>query len=216
MKRRTVGMGLQEKLARSAACGDREAFSALVRTTAPVLERYLWGLLREPDLVEEATQETWARVVRSLRAFRGEAAFTTWLISIAKRVVADLLHKRRHTPTPVGVAPEEIFGMRHPCQKIPEQAIEVFRALENLPRELREVLVLTRILGCSYRETAAIVGTNEGTVKSRVFRARKLLVDAVGKFDETAVGGRSDAVCAGGPGGAENDVRRSASDYHGS
>jgi 2-hydroxycyclohexanecarboxyl-CoA dehydrogenase len=150
-------METPEELANAAAGGDRNAFASLVRITQPFLWRYLSGVLRDSELAEEAAQETWARVVRSIRLYRGDAAFTTWLIAVARRTMADILRGRERTGVPAGDDIEKLAerAPRGGTQDLPYRLIEVSVALRELPAELREAIVLTRVVGLSYSETDA-------------------------------------------------------------
>lgn len=188
-----------EGLAKRARRGDRDAFASIVEQAGPVLFRYLSGELRNRELAEEAYQETWARAVRSLRLYRGEASFTTWLIAIGRRVAGDLQRHRDRDGAPVGDAiyrlaePTESASYRGQRRSVTYELVEVVEAIDSLPKDLREALLLTRVAGLTYSEVAEILGTKEGTVKSRVFRARKAIVQACYGAEEAEVeGGLSD------------------------
>jgi RNA polymerase sigma-70 factor (ECF subfamily) len=158
-----------EELALEAGRGDRRAFERLVQRAQAPVWRYAYHLTRSRELADEAAQETWLRAIRSLPRFRGDSAVVTWLLTIVRRVVADLLESaRREQPYVALPAPQPGTGF-----------VDVQMALAGLPRPLRETLVLTQVLGMSYAETAAITGTKVGTVRSRVFRARSALVEAL-------------------------------------
>ena len=169
-----------EQLALDAGRGDRDAFERLVQRAQAPVWRYAYHLTRSRELADEASQETWLRAIRALPRFRGDSAVVTWLLTIVRRVVADLLESlKREQPYVAPPAPQPATGF-----------VEVQLAVSGLPRPLRETLVLTQVLGMSYAETAAITGTKIGTVRSRVFRARSALAEALGE-------GRAESMKAG-------------------
>ncbi len=158
-----------EILAREAAGGDREAFGELVRRLQAPVWRYAYHLTRSRDLADEAAQETWFRTIRALPRFRGDSAVQTWLLAITRRVVASLLHEQGRQPVvPEPGAPTLSTGL-----------VEIRLALGGLPQALREVLVLTQVVGLSYQEASSVLGIKIGTVRSRVFRAREALMAAL-------------------------------------
>ena len=158
-----------EDLAARAARGDREAFAELASRLQGPVWRYAYHLTRRRDLADEAAQETWARAIRALHHFRGESTVQTWLLGIARRVVAGLLEEQNCQPVArEPTAPSVSIGL-----------VEVGIALATLPQEFKEVLVLTQVVGLSYLEASSVLGIKLGTVRSRVFRARTALVAAL-------------------------------------
>jgi RNA polymerase sigma-70 factor, ECF subfamily len=161
----------------SAACaGHVPAFEVLVRDYQGDVWRLCFHLLHSETLAEDAVQETFVRVYRFLPRYRGDSKFSTWLLSIARNCALDELRRgarrrrvsERLTAQPAGGASD------------PGAALEVRDALGDLSVELREPVVLIDMLGMSYREASRLLGVPEGTVKSRVHRARELLVQALG------------------------------------
>ncbi|MGH2707030.1 MAG: sigma factor-like helix-turn-helix DNA-binding protein, partial [Actinomycetota bacterium] len=107
--------------------------------------------------------------IRALPRFRGDSAVQTWLLAITRRVVAGLLHEQGRQP----VVPEP----RTPT--FSTGLVEIQMALSALPQVLREVLVLTQVVGLSYQEASSVLGIKIGTVRSRVFRAREAMMVAL-------------------------------------
>lgn len=159
-----------EQLAADAGRGDRDAFERLVRLLQAPVWRYAYHLTRSRELADEAAQDTWVRAIRSLPRFRGDSSVTTWLLTICRRAVADLLEGRKREPPQMGPSPQPGTGF-----------VDVQLALAGLAPPLREALVLTQVLGMSYAETAEVTGARLGTVRSRVFRARSALIEALGE-----------------------------------
>lgn len=152
----------------AAGKGDREAFGELVGHLQTPIWRFAYYLTRSREIADEATQETWLRAIRALPRFRGESSVLTWLLAIARRVVATLLEdRRRHLAAP------------EPVPWTSTALVEVQIELGRLPPALQEALVLTQVVGLSYEETARVTGVKIGTVRSRVFRARVALTSAL-------------------------------------
>ena len=155
---------------RAAAAGDVGAFAEIVRASQPHVWRFLRHLLGDADLAADVMQETFVRVHRALPGFRHESRFTTWLFRIARNAAIDeqrrLARRRRVT------ALED----RPPPSPDGSLATELRAALADLSPDLREPFVLVEVFGMRYREVGEVLGMPEGTVKSRVFRARAALV----------------------------------------
>jgi RNA polymerase sigma-70 factor (ECF subfamily) len=157
------------ELAMAAGRGDRLAFDALVRALHQPVWRFAYRLTWNRDLADEAAQETWVRAVRGLARFRGDASVLTWLLAITRRVVAHLLHEQRRDALPV---------LPPPSWTSPD-LVEVELELDRLPPPLHQALILTRVAGFTYEETARVAGVKLGTVRSRVSRARAALTAAL-------------------------------------
>ena len=132
------------------------------------------------------TQETFIKAYNSLSAFRGDSKFSVWLYRIATNVCLDFLRSRSRKPT-VSLSVEDDEGEETQLDiadesQSPEALLErgltrdaVWRGLEQLSPEYRQILLLREIQGLSYEEIAAALDIDSGTVKSRIFRARKRL-----------------------------------------
>ncbi len=158
------------RVIRAAAAGDLDAFSELVRAYQAEIWRFLRNLLGDDELAQDVAQDTFLRAHRHLSGFAFRSKFSTWLFRIARNAGIDALRARERRRRLVRQLPVP----RH----TPDGALrtEVAAALLSLPEALRESFVLVEALGFTYREAAETVGVPEGTVKSRVFRARKELV----------------------------------------
>jgi RNA polymerase sigma-70 factor (ECF subfamily) len=153
----------------AAADGDRRALEELIARSQSDVWRFCAGLL-DRSLADDATQETFVRVWRSVRTFRGEASARTWLLSIARRVCYDQVRRRRSTPR---LAPG-------PARDAPvadtSGAVDIDDLIARLSTERRAAFVLTQVLGYSYQEAAQVCGCPVGTIRSRVARARAELL----------------------------------------
>lgn len=156
-------------LVRRARDGDRHAFDEIVRTLRPPVVRYVDHLLRDHALAEDVTQEAFVRCYRNLDRYHFEGRFTTWLVQIAHNAGIDAIRARdRHRRAWDRVPPPA------PATD-PHARAEVRAALAALPARLREPLLLVEITGFTYAEAAEVLGIPAGTVKSRVFHARRRL-----------------------------------------
>jgi len=171
-----------DDLVKACAARQAEALGELVRRYQDPLLGYLAKFLGDPRLAEDLTQEAFMRVYAKSGTYRSGPKFTTWLYTIATNLARDS-HKyaRRHPAGPL--APSDALDLRS-TEPDPEAAAlrrergeRVRRALDALPEDTREVLLLRDVQGLSYEEIAQVQGTPVGTAKSRVARARMAFKD---------------------------------------
>lgn len=170
--------------------GDEVAFETLVGRHERDVFNLAWRMLGNRDDALDAAQETFLRVFRSLKAFRGDASFRTWVTGIAinvcrnKLVSAETRARRAAVPLiaddPAGGEARELPLPDHaPGPEADARGAELRRALKQglaaLSPEHREILLLHEMQGLSYDELAAALGCRLGTVKSRLARARESL-----------------------------------------
>jgi RNA polymerase sigma-70 factor (ECF subfamily) len=164
------------RLAVAARDGDRAALAAFVeRAQADVWRFCAHQLGREH--ADDATQETFLRAIGALRSFRGESSARTWLLSIARRVCADVIRRtvrRRNLFRRVTAQP-------HETTFAPQVEAELDDLLGDLHPDRRQAFVLTQVLGLSYDEAAEVCACPVGTIRSRVARAR---AELVGRLDD--------------------------------
>lgn len=160
------------RLIRAAAAGDDEAFADLVRLAQPHLWRFLVHLVGDHDVAADLVQDTLVSAHRALPGFRFECSLSTWLLRIARNAATD--HHRR-SARQARLAAEAAALTRVSLPDISDAA-EVRAAIDALPLLLREVFVLVEVFGLRYREAAEVLGVPDGTVKSRMFTARRHLV----------------------------------------
>jgi RNA polymerase sigma-70 factor (ECF subfamily) len=152
--------------------GDLTAFEDLVRAHQADVYRLALHLVRDPPTAEDVTQEAFVRAYRSLRRFRGGSKFSTWLFRITRNCAVDAIRRRERRRTYEQAAQEREVPIEEPSLRL---ALE--QAIEALAPELREPFVLIEVVGLSYDEAAAVLGAPIGTLKSRMHRARRVLVD---------------------------------------
>lgn len=167
-----------EALALRARAGDRQAFTQLVRSHQNRMFGFLLRMLGTRDEAMDLTQDAFLKAWNALPGWRPEARFSTWLFQIARNAALDLLRRRQRiefVPFDTGSADAEARDPAPPPEEqlAGRQRIGLLeRALGALPVDQREILLLRELEDMSYAEIAAALGINEGTVKSRLARAR--------------------------------------------
>lgn len=157
----------------AAAAGDIAAFERLVVSTQGRVWRYLVHLVGDRGLAEDLAQEVFIRVYRKLDTLRNPDGFISWLFVVARNAAYDA--GRAKARRPLELLPDPDQGISRSGD--PHVAFEVRDALDRLEHDLREALVLVAMIGLSYGEAGETLGVPEGTVKSRVFRARQSLIE---------------------------------------
>lgn len=161
-------------------------FDRLYRDHVDLIYRFAHRLCGEPEAAKDLVQETFLNAYRGFQRFRGDAQVSTWLYTIASRACLRMRRKRKGAPErelsleefiptsdgefrlqiPVdGLSPEEAFH-----NKQVQEALD--RAINQLPKKYKMVLVLRDMEGLSAKEVGTVMGLNERAVKSRLHRAR--------------------------------------------
>lgn len=175
-------------LVRRAQAGDDQAFGQLVERNRRAVYRAAYAALRSADEADDVAQETFVTVYRKLGGFRGDAAFKTWLLSIAWRKALDrrrsLTRWLRLTVSHDRLPPEapEMIERMPSGERSQEDRLaadELQRAVKQLigtlPRKLRDALLLAGSGDHTYEQMGRMLGVPNGTVKWRVAEARRLL-----------------------------------------
>jgi RNA polymerase sigma factor (sigma-70 family) len=168
------GADYDEWLVLRCQIGEREAFDPLIARWHPMLWRYAVRVTDDPDAASDVVQEVWLRVLRGLGRLRDAARFRAWLFGIARRVLMDRLRVRYAEPRFEAVDLADIPEAGGGDDRADDLAL-LEAGLAQLPVLEREVLVLFYLQELSLSEIADIAGIPVGTVKSRLFRARRLL-----------------------------------------
>ncbi len=167
--------------------GDPRAYGVLVLKYQRRIQRLIARMVRDVDLVEDIAQETFIRAYRALHQFRGDAQFYTWLYRIAVNTAKKFLHDLQREPTIAaaffaGDDDDETFWKKQEQSSgdtpdtvlaAKELAAVVNAAMDALPEDLRQALILREIDGLSYEDIAEVMNCPAGTVRSRIFRARE-------------------------------------------
>ena len=167
-----------EELVRRFVSGERGAFDVLVSRHERRIYNLAYRMLGRRDDALDAAQETFLACYRKVEGFRGGSAFTTWLHRVALNVCYDTLRRRsREDPAPDD-ARIEPPAVADPAEAS-ATAVDVRRALLEVPEDFRAVLVLHDVQGVPYEEIAEAIGVPIGTVKSRLHRGRAALARAL-------------------------------------
>lgn len=170
--------GTDEDLLAATARGDRTALRALYERHAPWLVLRLSRRCSDPGLVEEVVQDTFVAAWRGAKRFRGEGDVAAWIWGIGIRRLIDHLRRRpaalpslvEPSPTVVSAEEEVLLGVEHG---------DLGGALNRLSPELRAVMQATVLDGLTTREAGRLLGIPQGTVKTRLMRARLELREAL-------------------------------------
>ena len=138
---------------------------------------------------DDATQEALLSIVRKISSFKGDSKFSTWAYRIATNACLDLIRKRNRRPRlSFSETTESSYSSERSRPSMEDQISDrllIEEALRTLPDEFRIPLILRDQTGMSYQEVANVLSLPEGTVKSRIARARaRLKVEIFGNQNE--------------------------------
>ncbi|MFJ9522886.1 sigma-70 family RNA polymerase sigma factor [Kitasatospora sp. NPDC101801] len=158
--------------------GDPVAVDRFVRATRTDVWCFVAHLSGEPQAADDLTQDTYLRALRSLPRFEGRSSARTWLKSIARRTVVDRIRLATARPRLLDTDDWQSAVEKAQSCDLPDfpEGIALTELLHALPAERREAFVLTAVLGLPYEEVAELTGCPIGTVRSRVNRARGVLI----------------------------------------
>jgi RNA polymerase sigma-70 factor (ECF subfamily) len=153
--------------------GDLDAFEALVREHTRTVYAHALRFFGDPTAADDTVQEVWIKVYRSLDSFDGRARFSTWLYRVTRNACLDAVRAGARRPVPVDV----VDVVAAPGDLADEVALtaSVEQAMRTLAPEDRDALSAVALYGLTYAELAETLKIPVGTVKSRVFRARRSL-----------------------------------------
>ncbi|HEX6286621.1 MAG TPA: sigma-70 family RNA polymerase sigma factor [Acidimicrobiia bacterium] len=161
--------------------GDHDAFTQIMKTHEDRVFSVCLRIMGNREQALDATQETFLTTFRKASQFKGNSALGTWIYRIAVNTCYDQLRKqkrRRTDPMPDHVDPAD-YSAEDAVQSAGLRP-EIQRALAAIPEDFRTVVILSDIEGMGLPEVAEILEIPVGTVKSRVFRGRRLLAGELG------------------------------------
>jgi RNA polymerase sigma-70 factor (ECF subfamily) len=163
----TAGASADAEILELCRQGDRAGYERLLRVHGGRMKSIAWNMLRNQEDAEDAVQETFLRVHRSLHTYSGQALFSTWIFRILVNVCRDAQRARRPS--------EELpAGLTGPPSPAPLR-VALQRALDVLNQRQRTVFMLAEVEGFKHSEIAAILGIAVGTSKGLLWEARKIL-----------------------------------------
>jgi RNA polymerase sigma-70 factor, ECF subfamily len=178
-----------------AACqrGERDAFRALFEAHKDKVYSIALRFSGDPAIAMDIAQDTFLKLFSSIRDFRGDASFETWVYRL---VVNSCLDHRRRSWRLIPIADELLAALQAPADSLDEilrgELINrVQAAVERLSPDLRMVIVLRYTEGLSYDEIAAVMACSPGTVASRLNRAHKALERRLAHFVHGKGGGHA-------------------------
>jgi RNA polymerase sigma-70 factor, ECF subfamily len=168
------------ELALAAGRGDRDAANAFIRSTQRDVWRFLVYLAGSSE-AEDLTQETFVRALGAAHRFTARSHARTWLLAIARRVAADHFRAAATRPRIASDADWQAAAeQRTPGVPGLDDTVSINLAVRTLASDRRDAFVLTQVLGLGYAEAAQVCGCPVGTIRSRVARARRELVEVLG------------------------------------
>ncbi|MEO8197368.1 MAG: sigma-70 family RNA polymerase sigma factor [Thermoanaerobaculia bacterium] len=176
-----------EALVRSILSGDRDRFELLVERYQTRLVNYLYRMVRNLEEAHDLTQEVFIRVYQALDRYDSQYRFSTWLFRVAQNAAIDVIRKRRIKLVPLTRRADEGSDATVDLE-LPDgqpSALETLQgreldasirsAIDALPWEYRELILLRHYGELAYEEIAEVKAMPLGTVKNKLFRARQML-----------------------------------------
>ena len=154
--------------------GDASAYDRLVAAYQDRVYQAAYRITGHREDAWDAAQEAFLRAFKGLRAFRGEASFSTWMTRIAVNAALDVVRRRPpHAPVPADVIPAESDPTDEVLRR--DQQRRVQQTIAALPADQRAAVVLRDVQGLSYEAIARVLRVPLGTVRSRLSRGRESL-----------------------------------------
>lgn len=186
----------EKNLVDLSAGGNVEAFETLIQSHQKKVYNIALRMTKNPEDAQELAQDTFVRAFIAIKKFRGESSFSTWLYRIAMNVCTDFLRKRNKAVV-ISIDQGAIGSENDQPIQLPEDAPGpdelsekrqlkhlVRQAMDSLSAEHRQVLILRDLMDLSYRDIANTLSVSEGTIKSRINRAREGLKQVILKRPE--------------------------------
>ena len=166
--------------------GDKRAYDLLVLKYQHRIVSLVSRYMRDQSEVLDVTQEAFIKAYRALPGFRGDSAFYTWLYRIAINTAKNYLVSRSRRPPDSDIDVDQgdyqgeslaLSDIESPENRLEADQLEavVYKAIDDLPEELKVAVTLREFDGLSYEEIAGVMDCPVGTVRSRIFRAREAI-----------------------------------------
>lgn len=191
----TLAREADEQLVAKVQLGDKRSFDLLVLKYQHKVLALVRRFVKDPTEAEDVAQEAFIKAFRAINSFRGESAFYTWLYRIAVNSAKNALDARKRKPgsdIDIDIVEDYGFSENLKTEENPENLLAtrdlqrvIAETLAGLPDELRRALLLREYDGLAYEDIARMMDCPIGTVRSRIFRAREALDNAVRPLLET-------------------------------
>jgi len=167
--------------------GEAAAYQGLVEKYQGRVYNLIYGMVRNREDAKDLTQDAFVKAYNKLDSFRLESSFYTWLYRISMNITIDFIRKAKRRGTSefdetqaVKEGDGTIAESHHadsPSKELERKQLykKIMSALEKLPEDQRQVILLRELEGFSYKEISDVMGVPEGTIMSRLFYARKKL-----------------------------------------
>lgn len=187
----------EKELLRKSKQGHLASFEELISTHQQKVYNIALRMLANEQDAFDASQEVFIKVYRNLDKFQENSSFSTWLYRITTNTCLDMLRKNKEKKNEISMDSPMEFEDREASFQLEDKKADVeeeilkrerrqalYAALEQLNEEHKKMIVLRELQGMSYQEIADITGTNIGTVKSKINRARISLKNSLLQFKE--------------------------------
>ena len=191
LKAQPLGRASDEELMRRAQNGDRQAFSIVYERYSSAVLSYLYRMLGNVEDVESIGQEVFLRAFRFAPTYRYPEKLSTWLFTITRNLAINNARRRKRSPVrnvtelnlegvEVSSDPYQVAARATDKVETQEEIARVLRALEDLPTDQKEVIVLGVFQDLSYAQMEEITGTKAVTLRSRMFHGLRKLAKMLG------------------------------------
>ncbi|PAB61399.1 RNA polymerase subunit sigma-24 [Anaeromicrobium sediminis] len=196
-------LDIEKSLIKKCQSGDVESFELLIKDYEKRAFNIAYRMLGNVEDANDATQEAFIKIYKHINKFKGDSSFSTWLYRIVTNTCLDILRKNKNkktlsydnpTETEEGTIKREFVDHKTNTEKTVEREMvkkELHECINSLGDSHKTAIILRDINGFSYKEIAHILSCSEGTVKSKINRARKnlknLLEDKMELFKDQMV-----------------------------
>jgi RNA polymerase sigma-70 factor (ECF subfamily) len=191
LKGQPLGRSSDEDLMRRTQGGDRQAFSLLYERYSSSVLSYIYRMLGNVEDVESIGQEVFLRAFRFAATYRYPEKFSTWLFTITRNLAINNARRRKRSPVrsvtalnlegvEISSDPYQVAAHATDDVEKQEEIARVLGALEDLPTDQKEVIVLGVFQDMSYAQMEAITGTKAVTLRSRMFHGLRKLAKMMG------------------------------------
>jgi RNA polymerase sigma-70 factor (ECF subfamily) len=192
---RSIETANDHELLASIRDGDEAAFQEIVRRYRNPITNFVYRMLDDYERSVELAQETFIRVYTSAERYQANYSFSTYIYRIASNLAISELRRRKRRKfvslfspftnddgEAVEIDPPDVGMLQDEAMIAEERRKAVARAITSLPEKYRAAIVLRDVEGLSYDRIAEVLNLSEGTVKSRINRARNLLKEKLSAY----------------------------------